>query len=185
MALKESKDLELGTEAPNFKLLDTVTDKYLSLEEVKGQNGTLVMFIANHCPYVQHYNPTLVELAEHYQIKGIKFVAISSNDINQYPDDAPEKMKQVAQKLNYSFPYLYDETQQTAKDYQAECTPDFYLFDKNQKLFYHGQLDESRPNNQVDPSARNMKEAIETLLHGAKSPFNQQPSIGCSIKWKV
>jgi peroxiredoxin len=184
MALTPSNMIPLGTVAPAFTLPDTVSGKQLSLGDVKGEKATVLMFICNHCPYVKHVNATLVKLANDYISKGVGFAAISSNDVVSHPDDAPDKMKELAQKEGYPFPYLYDETQQVAKDYDAACTPDLYIFDKDLKLVYRGQLDDSRPGNNVAPTGKDMRTALDSVLAGqAVSPY-QRPSIGCNIKWK-
>ncbi len=184
MALTPSNMLALGTQAPDFILPDTISGKIFSLNDLKGTNATVVMFICNHCPYVKHINPELVKLANDYLQKGIKFVAISSNDAIAHPEDAPEKMKQLALELKYPFVYLYDETQQIAKDYDAACTPDFYIFDKDLRLVYRGQLDDSRPSNNITLSGKDIRAALENILaEKPVSPF-QRPSIGCNIKWK-
>lgn len=184
MAATPSTMIELGTQAFDFSLFDTVSDKILSLNEIKGEKGTLIMFICNHCPYVKHINPKLVELANSYQPQGINFIAISSNDVENYPDDSPEKMKITAKELKYSFPYLYDETQKIAQQYDAACTPDFYFFDENLKLVYRGQLDASRPGNNIPVSGEDLQNAFEALLNGKEISEKQIPSIGCGIKWK-
>ena len=176
--------LALGTTAPNFDLYDTVSDTTVSLEDVKGTAGTVIMFICNHCPFVIHVNPELVNLGKEYQEKGIGFVAISSNDVNNYPDDAPDLMKITAKREGYSFPYLYDETQDVAKAYDAACTPDFYLFDGDAKLVYRGQLDDSRPGNGLPLTGLDLRNAMDALLDGDKISSEQKPSIGCNIKWK-
>ena len=176
--------LALGTTAPNFDLYDTVSDTTVSLEDVKGTAGTVIMFICNHCPFVIHVNPELVNLGKEYQEKGIGFVAISSNDVNNYPDDAPDLMKITAKREGYSFPYLYDETQEVAKAYDAACTPDFYLFDGDAKLVYRGQLDDSRPGNGLPLTGLDLRNAMDALLAGDKISSEQKPSIGCNIKWK-
>ncbi len=177
--------LPLGTEAPKFKLFDTVSEKQLSFDDVRGMKGTVVMFICNHCPYVKHVNEELVRLARDYTPRGIGFVAISSNNIEKYPDDAPDKMKETAEKLGYPFPYLFDESQDVARAYQAACTPDFFVFDKNDKLVYRGQLDDSRPGNDIPVSGKDLRKALDYLLEGKIIPeAEQKPSIGCSIKWK-
>src|SRR5262245_57734755 len=144
MARVPSKMVALGTIAPPFTLPDTVSGKKISLDELKGDVATVIMFICNHCPFVKHVNQELVRLANDYKNKGIGFAAISSNDAAAYPDDAPEQMKQGAQQLHYPFPYLFDETQEIAKAYQAACTPDFFIYDKDLRLVYRGQLDDSR-----------------------------------------
>ena len=176
--------LELGTVAPEFSLMDTVTDKTMNLHALKGQRGTVIMFICNHCPFVIHVNPEITRLAKYYIEKGIGFVAISSNDIENYPQDAPHLMKRKAKEENYPFPYLYDETQSVAKDYEAACTPDFYVFDKNLKLVYRGQLDDSRPGNDLPLNGADLRNALDSLLAGRTLDSNQKPSIGCNIKWK-
>ena len=164
MALTESNEFKVGTKAPHFNLLNTITDTFLSLDEAKGKKGTVILFICNHCPFVLHVNSELVKLAEEYQQKGIGFVAISSNDINNYPQDAPMYMKEVAEKLKYPFPYLFDETQEVAKSYNAACTTDFYVFDANLKAIYHGQLDGSRPNNEIPLDGKDLRKALDNLL---------------------
>ena len=142
------------------------------------------MFICNHCPFVKHVNSTVTELANKFQSKGIKFIAISSNDVENYPQDAPHLMKETAQQENYSFPYLYDETQTVAKDYDAACTPDFYLFDSAMKLIYRGQLDDSRPGNGIPVTGKDLTAAMNALLENKEVDSDQKPSIGCNIKWK-
>lgn len=183
MARTPSNMLPLGTIAPKFKLLDTVTEKTLDLQSMKGSKGTLIMFICNHCPFVIHVNPEIVRLAANYQEKGIGFIAISSNDIVNYPQDAPNLMQQVAQDIGYSFPYLFDQTQQVAKSFQAACTPDFYLFDAHLKLVYRGQLDDSRPGNGIPLTGKDLRDAMDSILAGDEINQVQKPSIGCNIKW--
>ncbi len=177
--------LPLGTIAPSFSLLEVSSGKKMALADLKGEKGTLVMFICNHCPYVIHLNSKLVEVANHFQPQGIAFIAISSNDVVNYPDDSPEKMKEVAKREKYPFPYLYDQTQEVAKAYQAACTPDFFLFDRHLACFYRGQFDASRPRNQEPVTGKDLKNAISLLLAGQASPEIQVPSIGCNIKWKL
>lgn len=184
MAQTPSNMLPLGTTAPDFKLLDTVTGDTIKLEECKGLKGTVVMFICNHCPFVKHVNPELVRLAKDYIPKGINFVAISSNDVVKYPEDGPIKMKENAKNEGYLFPYLYDSSQKVAKDYQAACTPDFYVFDDQLKLVYRGQLDNSRPGNGIPIDGKDMRNALNALLNHQPIDANQKPSIGCNIKWK-
>jgi peroxiredoxin len=176
--------LALGTTAPSFKLYDTISEKNVDLSEIKGENGTVVMFICNHCPFVIHVNPKISELAKIYQAKGIGFVAISSNDVVNYPQDAPDLMKATAKKEHYTFPYLYDESQEVAKAYMAACTPDFYLFDADLKLVYRGQLDDSRPGNDQPLTGNDLANAMDNLLLGNDIAPIQKPSIGCNIKWK-
>ena len=183
MARTPSNMLPLGTKAPAFGLLDTVSDTSVTLDSLKGELGTVIMFICNHCPFVIHVNPMIVEMAKEYQNKGIAFIAISSNDIVNYPQDAPHLMKQTALELDYTFPYLYDESQEVAKAYDAACTPDFYLFDKSQHLVYRGQLDDSRPGNGIPVTGKDLRNAFDALLSGDAINPVQKPSIGCNIKW--
>lgn len=184
MARTESNMLALGTTAPRFELYDTVSEKIKGLTEIKGENGTVIMFICNHCPFVIHVNPKISELAKIYQAKGIGFVAISSNDVVNYPQDTPDLMKTTAKKENYTFPYLYDESQEVAKAYMAACTPDFYLFDADLKLVYRGQLDDSRPGKDQPLTGKDLQNAMDNLLLGNEIAPIQKPSIGCNIKWK-
>lgn len=184
MALTPSNMIPLGSAAPDFTLPDTVSGKTLSLNELKGDGATVIMFICNHCPFVKHVNEALVKLANDYTAKGVKFIAISSNDVVSHPDDSPEKMKQQAIELKYPFPYLYDESQGVARAYDAACTPDFYIFDKSLKLAYRGQLDDSRPSNSIPATGKDMREALDNLLAGRELNPRQRPSIGCNIKWK-
>ncbi|MDT0555736.1 thioredoxin family protein [Patiriisocius hiemis] len=184
MALTPSNMLPLGTKAPDFTLIDTVTNEFVSLKDVLGEKGTVVMFICNHCPFVKHVNEEIVRLANDYRVLGFGFVAISSNDIEKYPQDGPAEMHKNAVKHNYTFPYLFDETQKVAKEYDAACTPDFYLFDADSKLIYRGQLDNSRPGNGIPVNGRDLREALDNVLNNNKQRENQKPSIGCNIKWK-
>ncbi|MCA6075378.1 thioredoxin family protein [Fulvivirga sedimenti] len=184
MALTPSKMLPLGTEVPDFTLPDTVSGQNLSYADVRGEKGTLVMFICNHCPYVKHVQSELVKISVDYSGEGIGFVAISSNDVEKYPEDGPDRMREVARKWGYSFPYLFDETQGVAKDFQAACTPDFYLFDHQDKLVYRGQLDSSRPGNGKPLDGKDMRQALNDLVNGNPVSENQIPSQGCNIKWK-
>ena len=184
MALTPSNMIPLGTTAPSFTLPDTVSGNQLSLDQLKGTNATVIMFICNHCPYVKHINSELVLVANDYKSKGVNFIAISSNDVTTHPEDSPEKMKQVALEQGYPFPYLYDESQAVAKAYDAACTPDFYIFDKDLKLVYRGQLDDSRPSNPVPLSGKDVRTALDDLLSGKEISRFQRPSIGCNIKWK-
>ncbi|SNZ00242.1 thioredoxin family protein [Flagellimonas pacifica] len=183
MARTPSNMLPLGTKAPDFQLLDTVSGSSCSLSDGKGEKGTVIMFICNHCPFVIHVNPKISDLGKEYASKGIGFIAISSNDIVNYPQDAPHLMKQKAAEEDYTFPYLYDETQEVAKAYDAACTPDFYLFDSDLNLVYRGQLDDSRPGNGIPLSGIDLQNAIDTLLNGGEISNRQKPSIGCNIKW--
>lgn len=183
MARTESNMLNLGTIAPEFSLLDTVSNKTLNLHTMAGNKGTVIMFICNHCPFVIHVNPEIKRIAAVYQNKGIGFIAISSNDVINYPQDAPDLMKKKAAEENYTFPYLYDETQKVAKNYDAACTPDFYLFDADLKLVYRGQLDDSRPGNSIKLTGTDLRNAMDALLKNKKISPIQKPSIGCNIKW--
>ncbi len=187
MALTPSNMLALGSVAADFELLDTVSAQRLSLNALKSPRATVIMFICNHCPYVKHVQPELVRLANDYQPKGISFIAISSNDANAYPADAPNKMAEVAQEWAYPFPYLYDETQAVARAYQAACTPDFYIFDKDLRCVYRGQLDDARPGQAFvsnTPNGQDLRNALDKLLQGKPINPEQKPSIGCNIKWK-
>ena len=184
MAAVSSTMLALGTHAPEFVLPDTISGKELSLESLRSDLATVIMFICNHCPYVKHVNKELVRLANDYQSQGVAFVAISSNDVEAYPADSPERMKEVATELGYPFPYLYDEDQSVARAYQAACTPDFYVFDGPMKLAYRGQLDGSRPRNDVPLTGEDVRAALDAILAGDPVPEEQRPSIGCNIKWK-
>ena len=185
MANTPSNMLPLGTKAPDFTLPDTVSGKMLSLNSLKGEKGTVIFFICNHCPFVIHVNEELVRIANDYKDKGIAFIAISSNDVENYPQDAPDLMKKRAEELQYPFPYLYDETQEVARAYDAACTPDNYLFDSELKLVYRGQIDDSRPNNGKPVTGKDLREALDNLLTGKPISKDQKPSIGCNIKWKV
>lgn len=185
MARTESTMLALGTRAPHFKLIDTVSNEIVDLNDLTGEFGTAIMFICNHCPFVIHVNPEISRIAKKYAFKGIGFIAISSNDSINYPQDGPMHMKEKAAEEGYSFPYLYDQTQEVAKAYQAACTPDFYLFDADLKLVYRGQLDDSRPGNGVPLNGSDLRTAIDALLEGKPITKRQKPSIGCNIKYII
>ena len=175
----------MGTEAPPFVLPDTVSGKDVSLREVANdKKATVVMFLCNHCPYVKHVNSELARLAKDYANEGVAFVGISSNDVENYPDDRPELMTKVAEEEGYTFPYLYDESQNVARAYDAACTPDFYVFDADLKLVYRGRLDDSRPGNDIALSGKDLRKAINGALAGDKPLAVQYPSAGCNIKWK-
>ena len=184
MARTPSNMLPLMTPAPDFELINTVNDEMLSLNDVKGERGTVIFFICNHCPFVIHVNQELVRVANDYLVKGVGFAAISSNDVVNYPDDSPELMKKVATQQNYPFPYLYDETQEVARAYDAACTPDIYVFDRDLRLVYRGQLDDSRPGNDVRVTGKDLRTALDNLLDGKPISQEQKPSLGCNIKWK-
>jgi peroxiredoxin len=183
MALTYSKMLNLGTEMPAFSLPNTINNQVFDSQNLDEDKGVVIMFICNHCPYVVHYHDKIVEITTKYLPK-INFVAVSANDIKKYPEDSPEKMTLLAQKLGVSFPYLYDETQQVAKAYQAVCTPEFYLFNKNKKLIYRGRLDDSYPNNGKEVTGKDLTNAIDNYLSDNPISEKQHPSLGCNIKWK-
>lgn len=183
MALTESNMVPIGTQAPNFHIRDTVSDRYYSLDDLKSEKATVIMFICNHCPYVIHVNPELVKMANDYKSKGVSFIAISSNNVETHPEDSPDKMALVAKVLRYPFPYLYDKHQEVAKAYDAACTPDFYVFDGEMKLSYRGRLDGSRPGSSVPLTGEDLRKAIDMTLEG-KAVEEQIPSAGCGIKWK-
>ena len=184
MARTASNMLALGTKAPAFELPDTISGKILNLNELRGRKGTVLYFICNHCPFVLHVIEELVRTANDYKEFGVSFLAISSNDVVNYPQDAPDKMAEFARQHEFTFPYLYDETQETAKAYDAACTPDIYVFDSNLALVYRGQLDDSRPGNEIPVSAGDLRSALNNLLAGKAISAEQKPSIGCNIKWK-
>ena len=185
MALTESKMPGLGIKAPFFELPDTVSGQVKSFNDIKGPKGTVVLFLCNHCPYVIHVNAELVRIAGEFMPLGIGFVAISSNDVVNYPDDSPDKMKLVAKVLQYPFPYMYDEEQKTAKSYEAACTPDIYVFDEDDKLYYRGRLDESRPGNGKPLNGQDLRLALNLLLRQEEPLKKQYPGAGCNIKWKI
>ena len=184
MALTPSNMLPLGTVAPDFTLLDTVSGLQLNLQDIVGAKATVIMFSCNHCPYVLHLNDEIVRIANDYEKQGVGFVAISSNDITGVPEDAPDKMKELATEVGYSFPYLYDESQAVAKAYDAACTPDFYIFDENLYLVYRGRLDNSRPNSGIPLSGKDLRGALDAILAKKAVSVVQFPSMGCNIKWK-
>lgn len=184
MSLTPSNMLSLNTKAPDFSLPDAVTSNICSLSDLKGEKGTVIMFLSNHCPFVKHVNEEIVRVANDYRVTGFGFVAIMSNNIEAYPDDHPDLMWKTARKNHYPFPYLYDQTQEVAKAYDAACTPDFYLFNSELKLIYRGQLDNSRPGNGIPVNGRDLREALDSVLNNRNVPEPQKPSVGCSIKWK-
>ena len=184
MSLTSSNPFPLGSKAPDFTLLEPVTGKFRSLSELKSDKVTVVIFTCNHCPYVKHVNAGLVELTNRYIAKGVSFIAINSNDVNRYPDDSPEQMILFAQRSHYLFPYLYDESQEIAKAYDAACTPEFYVFDKDLLLVYHGQMDDARPSNSIPVTGVDLAQAIDLTLAGKPVDTLQKPGIGCGIKWK-
>ena len=184
MSLTPSNMLPLGTKAPDFKLPDVVSGDTLSLNELKGEKGTVIMFICNHCPYVKHVNEEIVRVANDYHVLGFSFIAISSNDVKNYPQDAPDKMLENARENDYPFPYLYDESQDVARAYKAACTPDFYVFNAELVLEYRGQLDDSRPKNGIPLSGRSLREALDAIFNNREVYKDQKPSMGCNIKWR-
>ena len=184
MARTASNMIPLQTRAPEFELMDTVSGKMMSLKQLKGERGTVIFFICNHCPFVIHVNEELVNIANKYSLKGVSFIAVSSNDIEHYPQDGPDFMKRNARQNNFPFAYLFDRTQEVAKAYDAACTPDTYVFDDKLSLVYRGQIDESRPGNGVLVSGKDLRTALDALLEGKAISTIQKPSIGCGIKWK-
>lgn len=184
MAATETNMIPLGFPAPDFSLPDTVSGNILSLNDVKGDVATVIMFICNHCPYVIHIQPEILKLHHEFSDKGVRFVGISSNDIENYPQDAPELMSQHAKEVGYQFPYLYDETQDVAKAYFAECTPDISVFDKDLKCVYRGRLDGSTPKNNIPLTGEDLRNALQAIVDGKEVDALQKPSIGCNIKWK-
>jgi peroxiredoxin len=183
MAETPSTMLPLGTSAPDFSLPDP-SGKLVSLNDFKDARALLVAFICNHCPYVKHIQKQFASLAKEYQARGVGVVAINSNDVESYPEDRPEKMAEEIKQAGYTFPYLYDESQQVAKAYRAACTPDLYLFDRDHRLVYRGQFDDSRPGNGRPVSGADLRTALDAVLAGGAVPGNQKPSVGCNIKWK-
>lgn len=184
MAQTPSNMTPLGTPAPQFRLKDTNSSSYYSYEDLKGPKGTLVAFLCNHCPFVKHVVDEIVKIANDYRVQGIGIIAISSNDVVKYPQDGPEQMSEFAFRNKMHFPYLYDESQQVAKAFDAACTPDFFLFDAQDKLFYRGQLDDSRPGNNIPVSGTDLRNAIDAVIYNRNIATPQKPSIGCNIKWK-
>ena len=178
-----SKMLPLGTSAPRFNLPDTMGDM-VSIDDFKDAQALLVVFMCNHCPFVRHVLDGLVALAQEYQQQGVAVVGINPNDVDNYPEDSPEMMKKLAKNAHITFPYLYDQTQEVAGAYKAACTPDFFLFDRNRQLVYRGQIDDSRPANDLPVTGDDLRAAIDSVLAGKKVSTNQKPSMGCSIKWK-
>lgn len=184
MAPQSSRMLPLGTTAPPLSLRDTVSGHTVSLESFAGTPALLVTFICNHCPFVKHILDGFVAFAREFGARGVAVVAISSNDIESYPDDSPAEMARIAAEKSFTFPYLYDESQEVAKSYQAVCTPEFFLFDRERRLAYRGQFDASGPGNKLPVTGADLRAACEALLSGAQVPREQRPSVGCSIKWK-
>ena len=184
MVLTESTMLKLATKAPNFKLSDVVSGDIISLSTFDKKKALLVMFICCHCPFVKHLQLELAKIGKDYVPKDVGIVAISSNNIESHPDDAPDKLKEMASELGFNFPYCFDPTQEVAKSYTAACTPDFFLFDADFKLVYRGQLDDSRPGNEKPVTGNDLRAALDTVLAGKNIGEEQKPSVGCNIKWK-
>ena len=184
MALTYSSMLDLQTDLIGFDLLNSLSNKNFSSDSLDVNKSSLIMFICNHCPYVIHYHDEIIRLEKDYS-KKINLVAISSNDIINYPQDSPAKMKELWETLGLSFPYLFDETQDVAKKYKAECTPEFYLFDSNKKLIYRGRMDETSPGSDKKPSGKDLRTAIDNLENNRPISNDQHPSMGCNIKWKI
>ena len=184
MAIESLTSIPLNTPAKEFSLPNVVTGEAVSLSKLPHADAVVIMFICRHCPYVVHVRDEILQIARHYQPKGVAFVAICSNDWVAYPDDSPERLREMAIEHEFPFPLLHDETQSVAKAYDAQCTPDFYVFDSNRRLVYHGRLDDSTPRNGVPATGREMRAALDAVLSGRQAPVVQKPSIGCSIKWR-
>ncbi len=184
MALTESSMMPLGTSAPDFELTDVVSNISFSLEDIRGEEGTLMMFICAHCPYVKNIEEEISVMVKQYKRLGIGFAGISSNDIESYPEDAPDGLRSQAKAVDFEFPYLFDETQEIAKAYGATCTPDFFLFNEKMKLVYRGRFDSSTPGNTDPVTGDDLRLAITHLLELQEIPEKQHPSMGCGIKWK-
>lgn len=185
MARTASTMLDLGTQAPDFQLPDVTTGQTISLSTFADKKALLVMFICRHCPFVKHVQGEISRIGKDYADKGLGIVAISANDVENYPDDAPAQLKAMAESLGFNFPFCYDESQETAQAYTAACTPDFFLFDSSRKLAYRGQLDDSRPGNDMPVNGKDLRAAIDTVLVDQPISTDQKPSIGCNIKWKA
>jgi peroxiredoxin len=184
MAIESLQSIPLGTPATDFALPDVVTENVVSLSSLPSARALLIMFICRHCPYVAHVREQIVRIARDYQPKGVSFVAICSNDAAAYPEDAPDKLREMAVEHKFPFPLLHDESQTVAKAYDAQCTPDFFLYDSHRRLAYHGRLDDSTPGNARPVTGHEMRQALDALLAGSQPPAIQKPSMGCSIKWK-
>ena len=184
MALTPSSMLDLGTKIPDFNLINTLDDSFCDVNSIKGEKGSLIVFICNHCPYVIHIIDKMIEISNHYVTKGVNSVFISSNNIETHPQDGPEEMKKYAAIKSMSIPYLYDENQEIAIKFKAACTPDFYLFDSNQELVYRGRFDDARPGNEKPITGIELRNALENLVNNKPPLKNQIPSLGCNIKWK-
>lgn len=185
MAQTASTMLPLGTPAPTFDLPEPATGRTVTLTDFQNAPALLVIFMCNHCPFVKHLRQGLAQFAREYQDRGLAIVAVSANDVANYPEDSPARMVEEARVFGYPFPYLYDETQVVAKAYRAACTPDFFLFDAGRKLVYRGQFDGSRPGNNLPVTGADLRAAADAALAGQPVSSNQKPSIGCNIKWKA
>lgn len=185
MAATSTQMLPLGTPAPDFAIPNALDGQTVRLSDVKDARAVLIFFACNHCPYVVHVKDEIARLHAEYESMGIRFFAINSNDVDEYPEDSPENMKNCAEEWGWRFPYLFDETQQVAISYGASCTPDFFLFDSEMKLSYRGQLDGSRPGNGIPVTGADLRRAIQSVLNGELPGADQKPSMGCSIKWKA
>ena len=185
MVLTPTTKIKLGFQAPDFNLLNPLTSELDSLDKLKSDKATVIIFMCNHCPYVVHVLDGLVQLANDYLPKGVSIIAINANDVSNYPDDSPDKMLNLIHNNNIPFPYLYDETQDVAKAYHAACTPDFSVFNGEMKCFYRGQLDDSRPGNSIPVTGKDIRGVLDSILIGQKLDMVQKPSIGCNIKWKM
>ncbi len=183
MVMTASTMLPLGTEAPAFTLPDA-EGNLVSLSDFDEARALVIVFMCNHCPFVRHVIDGLVKLAKEYQPRGVAFLGINANDVNEFPEDRPEKMVEFARDKGLTFPYLYDETQEVAKSYRAACTPDVFLFDENRRLVYRGQMDDSRPGSNVPVTGADLRAALDAILQGQPVPDEQRPSMGCNIKWK-
>ena len=185
MVKTASTMLPLGTTAPKFQLPNVVSGNTISLDTFADSQALLVMFICQHCPFVKHIKSELAKIGQDYSQQPLGIVAISANDVANYPDDSPEKLRQMAEKFSFNFPVCYDESQEVSKAYTAACTPDFFLFDRDNKLVYRGQLDDSRPSTDIPVTGKDLRSAIDAVLQDRKIDFEQKPSIGCNIKWKL
>lgn len=184
MAETPSNMLPLGTKAPDFELFDTIKKQMVALDDIRSEKATVIMFICNHCPYVKLIQDKIVEVAKYYQAKGISFVAINANDILNYPADSPEKMHENAKDSGFTFPYLFDESQEIARAYQAACTPDFYIFDNHLSCVYRGRFDDATPGNGHAVTGRDLTNALDAILANKPIDPHQKPSVGCNIKWR-
>lgn len=176
--------IPLGTKAPSFSLRDTLSGKHFTLSQLKSDRATVIMFLCNHCPFVKHIQSEIIHVAHQYIPEGISFIAINSNDASAYSEDSPHNMKKIAEDLKFPFPYLYDDTQEVAHAYGAECTPDFFVYDRGLSCVYRGRFDDSRPNNHIPITGKDLKTALDCILKDEPVPQNQKPSTGCDIKWK-